>query len=124
MHDNDKYTVNFFFRLSRQNSNSVATARRASIPDPNEAQLQSHARDLIETIRNQTGLSYNVAQATIHSVLTYVSSNFSRLDRNVPALLCELERSSCELLKEPKEVASSHDYKVLEKLFEELNFAL
>ena len=61
-----------------------------------------------------------MSQETILSVLSYVSSNFSRLDRNIPALTCELERSSSELLKEPKEVATSADSKVLEKLFEEL----
>lgn len=71
-------------------------------------------------VRSQSGLSYTSAQATIHSVLNYVSSNFSRLDRNIPALMCELEVSSNELLNEPKEVAKSQDYRVLEKLFEEL----
>ena len=35
-------------------------------------------------------------------------------------LLCALERSSNELLHEPKDVAKSQDYKVLERLFEEL----
>ena len=35
-------------------------------------------------------------------------------------LLCALERSSTELLHEPKDVAKSQDYKVLERLFEEL----
>ena len=62
-------------------------------------------------IRNQTGLSYDCAQETIHSVLSYVSSNFSRLDRNIPALMCELELSSSELLKEPGEVSTSSDSK-------------
>ena len=75
---------------------------------------------MIELVRNQTGLSYDASQEAILSVLSYVSSNFSRLDRNIPALTCELERSSSELLKEPKEVATSADSKVLEKLFEEL----
>lgn len=75
---------------------------------------------MIESVRNQTGLSYNVAQATIHSVLSYVTANFSRLDRNIPALMCELEHSSAELLKEPGDVAVSADSKALEKLFEEL----
>ncbi len=107
--------------ITRQNSNSTSKdPRRGSIPDPSEEQIRMHARDLIETIRGQTGLSYDVAQATIHSVLSYISTNFSRLDRNVPALMCELERSSSELLQEPKEVAKSQDYRVLEKLFEDL----
>ena len=42
------------------------------------------------------------------------------MDRNIPALICELEVSSAQLLKDSKEVAKSNDYKVLEKLFEEL----
>jgi hypothetical protein len=105
-----------FSRVVRQNSHP----RRPSIPDPNEEQIRTNARELIETVRNQTGLSYQVAQNTIHTVLSYVSTNFSRLDRNVPALLCELEQSSCELLKEPHDVAMSSDSKALESLFEEL----
>ena len=75
---------------------------------------------MIEEIRNSTGLSYNVSQSTIHAVLSYVNENFGRLDRNIPALICELEVSSAQLLKDSKEVAKSNDYKVLEKLFEEL----
>ena len=113
-----------FCRISRQNSSSVVNAgnvnRRTSIPDPSEEQLRTHARELIEEIRNSTGLSYNVSQSTIHAVLSYVNENFGRLDRNIPALICELEVSSAQLLKDSKEVAKSNDYKVLEKLFEEL----
>ena len=113
------YTV--FCRLSRQNSSSTsAVNRRTYIPDPSEEQLRTHARELIEEIRNSTGLSYNVSQSTIHAVLSYVNENFGRLDRNIPALICELEVSSAQLLKDSKEVAKSNDYKVLEKLFEEL----
>ena len=108
----------FNCRINRQNSGQQQ--RRSSIPDPSEEQIRTHARELIESIRSRTGLSYNIAQDTIHSVLAYVSHNFSRLDRNIPALMCELERSPSELLHEPKEVAKSQDYKVLEKLFEEL----
>ena len=93
--------------MHRQNSNP----RRGSNPDPSDTQIQTHAREMIETVRSRTGLSYDVAQDTIHAVLTYVSTNFSRLDRNIPALMCELERSPSELLNEPKEVAKSQDYR-------------
>lgn len=52
--------------------------------------------------------------------MSYVSDNFTRLDRNVPALICELECSERELLSDSKEISKSQDYKILEKLFEEL----
>jgi len=80
------FFLQFFYRISRQ----VSNPRRPSIPDPDEGQLRVHAHELIEMVRSETGLSYDVAQSTIHSVLSYVSSNFSRLDRNIPALMCEL----------------------------------
>ena len=99
------------YRISKQSSNARRLSHQTSVSDPNEAQLRTHARELIEMIRNQTGLSYDCAQETIHSVLSYVSSNFSRLDRNIPALMCELELSSSELLKEPGEVSTSSDSK-------------
>ena len=70
------------FRMSRQGS----IPGRPSIPDPSEDQIRTHACELIELVRNQSGLSYNLAQDTIHSVLTYISTNFTRLDRNVPGL--------------------------------------
>lgn len=110
-------TLKICSRIARQSSQRRASSTTS---DPNEAELRNHVRELIESIRNQTGLSYNVAQATIHSVLSYVTTNFSRLDRNIPALMCELEHSSAELLKEPGDVAVSGDSKALEKLFEEL----
>ena len=77
--------------MSRQGS----IPGRPSIPDPSEDQIRTHACELIELVRNQSGLSYNLAQDTIHSVLTYISTNFTRLDRNVPGLyyfsiLCDL----------------------------------
>ena len=72
----------FHFRMSRQGS----IPGRPSIPDPSEDQIRTHACELIELVRNQSGLSYNLAQDTIHSVLTYISTNFTRLDRNVPGL--------------------------------------
>ena len=69
--------------MSRQLSNPG----RPSIPDPTEDQIRNHACELIELVRNQSGLSYNLAQDTIHSVLTYISTNFTRLDRNVPGCI-------------------------------------
>jgi len=107
-------------QMQKQMSRQGSIPGRPSIPDPSEDQIRTHACELIELVRNQSGLSYNLAQDTIHSVLTYISTNFTRLDRNVPGLLCALERSSNELLHEPKDVAKSQDYKVLERLFEEL----
>jgi len=107
-------------QMQKQMSRQLSNPGRPSIPDPTEDQIRNHACELIELVRNQSGLSYNLAQDTIHSVLTYISTNFTRLDRNVPGLLCALERSSTELLHEPKDVAKSQDYKVLERLFEEL----
>ena len=51
--------------MSRQGS----IPGRPSIPDPTEDQIRTHACELIELVRNQSGLSYNLAQDTIHSVL-------------------------------------------------------
>lgn len=116
----------------QQNSSNNTTTRKASLPrqqsqrrpsvtDPTEEQIKNHARQLVETVRNHTGLSYNVSQATVYTVLEYVQGNFGRLDKNVPALMCELEMPSggC-LLNEPDAVAASADTKALESLFEEL----
>ncbi len=83
--------------------------------------MRVNAREIIEIIRNKTGLSYHVAQSTAREVLSYVSTNFSRLDRNVPALLCELEQPPSSLLKEPSDLAASADSKALEAVFEELS---
>jgi len=107
-------------QMQKQMSRQGSIPGRPSIPDPSEDQIRNHACELIELVRNQSGLSYNSAQDTIHSVLTYISTNFTRLDRNVPGLLCALEIREEKLLHEPKDIAKSQDYKVLERLFEEL----
>jgi hypothetical protein len=94
--------------------------RRSSLTTNSEftaAQIKAHARDLVELVRLETGLSHPNSQSVVHSVLQYISTNLSRLDKNVPAILAELE---FPVLSDLSDIACSSDTKVMEELFEQL----
>jgi len=113
--------------LPRKSSTSSGTSsRRASaalasaMPDPSKEQLRSHARDLVELVRVETGLSHSNSQNVVKSVLGYAVSHLPRLDRNLPAMLDELERP---VLADKVDVAASADTKAMERLLNELTAA-
>ena len=94
--------------------------RRPSVAEPTTEQIRTHARDLVELVRIETGLSHSNSQSVVHTVLQYVNLNFQRLDRNVPALLTELEEP---VLADRADFAASADTLAIENLFEKLTKA-
>ncbi len=72
-------------------SELILNQRRPSVADPTQEQVRCHARDLVELVRVETGLSHSNSQSVVQTVLGYVCTNLPRLDKHVPALLSELE---------------------------------
>ena len=71
----------------------------------------------MELVRVETGLSHANSQSAVHTVLQYVSTNLHRLDKNVPAILIELE---APVLCDMADIAASADSASMERLFEQL----
>ncbi len=78
-------------------------------------QVRSHARDLVEMVRVETGLSHANSQSVVQTVLSYVCTNLPRLDRNLPHVLMELDRPAMSV-----DVEGSADSKAMEGLLERL----
>ncbi|TRY70898.1 hypothetical protein TCAL_02794 [Tigriopus californicus] len=104
----------------RGSSEKLLQHRRASIVDPNDEQIRSYAREIVELVRVETGLSHTNSQSVVQTVLQYVSTNFQRLDRNVPALLAELDKP---VLNDKEDIVASADTRAIESLFEQLTQA-
>ena len=49
--------------------------------DPSPEQIKQHARELVELVRIETGLSHGNSQSVVQTVLNYACVNFQRLDR-------------------------------------------
>eukprot|EP00095_Tigriopus_kingsejongensis_P003296 snap_masked-scaffold355_size198070-processed-gene-0.1 protein:Tk03296 transcript:snap_masked-scaffold355_size198070-processed-gene-0.1-mRNA-1 annotation:"nck-interacting protein with sh3 domain isoform x1" len=107
-------------RGSQPDKNNPAQPRRSSIMDPSQDQIKAHSRELVELVRVETGLSHMNSQSVVQTVLQYVSTHFQRLDRNVPAMLCELDRP---VLIDTKDIIASADTRAIESLFEQLTQA-
>ncbi len=98
--------------------------------------MRCHARDLVELVRVETGLSHPNSQSVVQTVLGYVCTNLPRLDKHIPALLSELELpvladkvsgvsvsillSQCLTALIQVDVAASADTRAMEHLFEQL----
>lgn len=104
----------------RRGSGGMNGQRRPSVAEPSTEQIRTHARDIVELVRIETGLSHANSQSVVHTVLQYVNLNFQRLDRNVPALLTELEEP---VLTDRADFAASADTIAIENLFEKLTKA-
>ncbi len=101
----------------RMSSELILNQRRPSAADPTPEQVRCHARDLVELVRVETGLSHSNSQAVVQTVLGYVCTNLPRLDKHIPAVLCELE---APVLADAADVAASADTKAMKALFEQL----
>ena len=104
--------------------NSIQHIRKASLARANSLatdmtpdQIRAEARELVEVVREMTGLSHMASQATARTVLHYVHANLNKLDKNVPQLLHALERP---VINNAEEVASSPDAKAIESVFQQL----
>ena len=62
------------------------------IADMSPDQIRAEARELVDVVREMTGLSHMASQATARTVLSYVCSNLTKLDKQVPELLRALDK--------------------------------
>lgn len=89
------------------------------VADPSDDEIRCHARDVVELVRVETGLTHANSRSVVHTVLQYVCTHLHRLDRNAPALLDALP-----LATTPPEgagaIADSADAKAMVALFEQL----
>jgi len=103
-----KNSVQFIRKASR--SNSIATEMS---PD----QIRAEARELVEVVREMTGLSHMASQATARTVLNYVCSNLGKLEKQVPDLLKALDKP---VINNAEEIASSPDARAIESVLQQL----
>ena len=109
---------------SPKSTPAASDQRRPSLADPTSDQLKAHAKDLVQLVHMETGLSQDNAQSAVHSVLQYICTNLHRLDRNVPGLLSELEfpllGSSSAASSQAIALDDNADAKAMQSLLERL----
>jgi hypothetical protein len=54
----------------------IFSGRRPSISDPSSDQLRHSVRELVEQVRDHTGLSHITSQSTVNLVLNFLTENF------------------------------------------------